>query len=240
MLPTDKQVRKDLRLAISHYILEKGLLRNCSNRCNAGIKSDSQDPCACQCHNEPAVSPDCCPTRKGMARVIITVQRADDLWGDHSTATDGYVKVFVNKAEVYRTSVIDNNNSPRWNSIVDLETRDISIENLVRFEVWDQDSKWDDDLLGACERQLSSGIMQDVCPLQHGRFFFKWEVTCIPSLAGKSCLDYKPSPISQSLRSFYVSRHDHPIPKSILKEKGVFLEERESYRNESQIVESFE
>ncbi|XP_015230255.1 PREDICTED: perforin-1-like [Cyprinodon variegatus] len=240
LLPTDKQVRKDLRLAISHYILEKGLLRNCSNRCNAGIKSDSQDPCVCQCHSEPAVSPDCCPTRKGMARVIITVQRADDLWGDHSTATDGYVKVFVNKAEVYRTSVIDNNNSPRWNSIVDLETRDISIENLVRFEVWDQDSKWDDDLLGACERQLSSGIMQDVCPLQHGRFFFKWEVTCIPSLAGKSCLDYKPSPISQSLRSFYVSRHDHPIPKSILKEKGVFLEERESYRNESQMVKSFE
>ncbi|XP_012727469.2 perforin-1 [Fundulus heteroclitus] len=231
LFPANNPVRKNLRAAISHYILEKGLWRNCSARCQAGIKSDSRDSCVCQCHNEPAVNPDCCPTRKGMARVVLTVLKATDLWGDHTTATDGFIKVFVNKELVTRTSVMKNNNNPQWNAIVDLGTRDISSVNVVRFEVWDQDNDWDDDLLGECERRLSVGVLEDVCPLQHGRFYFKWEVKCIPHLAGDSCTVYKPSSMAQSLRSFYVSRHAHPIPKSILSKMGVFVDEGSSYRN---------
>uniref|UniRef100_UPI0009B3188A perforin-1-like n=1 Tax=Monopterus albus TaxID=43700 RepID=UPI0009B3188A len=80
LLPVNTPVRKNMRLAISHYILEKGLWKNCSEPCQAGIKSDSRDSCVCQCHNDPAVNQDCCPTRKGMARVIVTVQRAEGLW----------------------------------------------------------------------------------------------------------------------------------------------------------------
>ncbi|KAM4717031.1 uncharacterized protein FYW61_017248 [Anableps anableps] len=236
LLPENTPVRKNLRKAISHYILEKGLWRNCSEHCQAGIRTDSRDSCVCQCHNEPAVNSDCCPTRKGMARVVIMVQRATDLWGDHSTATDGYVKVFVNKQEVYRSSVIQNNNNPKWESIIDLETKDISSGNVVRFEVWDQDNNWDDDLLGECERRLSAGVLEDVCPLQHGRLFFKWEVKCIPNLTGDLCLDYNKSRMSQSLRSLYVSRHAHPIPKSILVKMGVFVNEGSSHRNESLAV----
>ncbi|XP_044036999.1 perforin-1-like [Siniperca chuatsi] len=238
LLPTNTPVRKNLRSAISHYILEKGLWRNCSERCQAGIKSDSRDSCVCQCHNDPAVNQDCCPTRKGMARVIITVQRATDLWGDHITATDGYVKVFFNKQMVQRSPVKHNNNNPHWAINVDLGSQDLSAGNIVRFEVWDEDNNWDDDLLGQCEQVLSVGVKEDLCNLQHGRLFYKLEVKCAPSLSGNSCMDYKPSPMSQSLKRLYVSRHAHPVPKAILLEMGVFVDETSSQRNQSLNAES--
>ncbi|XP_068584115.1 perforin-1-like isoform X1 [Cebidichthys violaceus] len=237
LLPTNSPVRKNLRSAISHYILEKGLLKNCSGRCQAGIKSDPRDTCVCQCHNDPAVNQDCCPTRKGMARVIITVQRASGLWGDHSTATDGYVKVSFNGQMVRRSHVINNNNYPHWAMIVDLGSQDVSSGVKVRFEVWDQDNNWDDDLLGACEKVLSAGVKEDLCNLQHGQLFYKLEVKCAPSLSGATCKDYKPSPISQSLKKLYVSRHAHPIPKAILLEMGVFVDETSSHRNQSLTAE---
>uniref|UniRef100_A0A3Q4GJA3 Perforin 1.9 n=1 Tax=Neolamprologus brichardi TaxID=32507 RepID=A0A3Q4GJA3_NEOBR len=134
LLPTTCKVRKNLRSAISHYILEKGLWRNCTDHC--------------------------CPVRKGMARVIITIQRASGLWGDHTTSTDGYVKVIFNKLEVRRSPVIYNNNNPHWGMVVDLGSEDISSAKL-RFEVWDEDNKWDDDLLGACD--LSIDLKMTVC-----------------------------------------------------------------------------
>ncbi|XP_074552136.1 perforin-1-like [Halichoeres trimaculatus] len=224
LLPTNTPAWKNLRSAISHYILERGLMKTCSQRCQAGSRSDSRDPCVCQCHNDPAVTQDCCPARKGMARVIITVQRAEGLWGDRTTATDGYVKVFFNKVMVQRTPVIWNDNNPRWNMIVDLGSQDLSSGGPVRFEVWDEDNKWNDDLLGACDRMLSVGVKGDVCSLNHGRLFFKWDVKCAPSLGGSSCTEYKPSPMSQSLQKLYVSRHAHPIPKAVLREMGVFVD----------------
>ncbi|XP_062294375.1 perforin-1-like [Scomber scombrus] len=225
LLPVKNPARKNLRTAISHYILEKGLLRNCSNRCQAGIKTDSRDPCVCQCHNNPGVTPDCCPARRGMARVIITVKRATGLWGDHTTATDGYVKVFFNKRMVQRTRVIYNNNNPHWATVVDLSTESLSEAPAVRFEVWDEDNKWDDDLLGGCQRPVSAGVKEDLCNLQHGQLVYKVEVTCAPSLSGRLCMDYIPSPMSPSLQKLYVSRHAHRIPKAMLLKMGVFVNE---------------
>uniref|UniRef100_A0A3Q3WW04 Uncharacterized protein n=1 Tax=Mola mola TaxID=94237 RepID=A0A3Q3WW04_MOLML len=222
LLPAKNATSENLRLAISHYILEKGLWKNCSSGCQVGIKSNLRDSCVCQCHNEPGVSQDCCPTRRGMARVIITVQRGTGLWGDYFTATDGYVKVFLNDMMVQRSQVIPNNNNPNWAMIVDLGTQILTERRKLRFEVWDQDNNWDDDLLGRCEQLLSVGAKEDLCVLHHGRLFYKWKVQCAPSLTGNLCSDYKPSPVSQSLRSLYVSRHAHPIPKAILLEMGVF------------------
>uniref|UniRef100_A0A3P8U1E7 Perforin 1.9 n=1 Tax=Amphiprion percula TaxID=161767 RepID=A0A3P8U1E7_AMPPE len=239
LLPTNTPVRKNLRSAISHYILEKGLLRNCSEHCQAGIKSDSRDPCVCQCHNDPAVTPDCCPTRKGMARVTITVQRASGLWGDHTTATDGYVKVFLGmQRQPLLTPIIYNNNNPHWAYVINLGSYDLSSGNKVRFEVWDRDRGWDDDLLGKCEQVLSAGRNEEVRNMNHGQLFYKWEVKCAPSLGGNSCMDYKPTPMSQSLKKLYVSRHAHPIPKAMLLEMGVFVDETSSWNNQSLTAES--
>ncbi|XP_049601791.1 perforin-1-like [Syngnathus scovelli] len=233
LLPTNTDVRKNLRLAISHYILERALLRNCSGSCQVGVKSNSQDPCVCQCHNERGVNPDCCPTQRGTARVIITVQRAEGLWGDHTTATDGFVKVIFNKQE-QRSRVIYNNNNPHWDSVVDLGTQDLSAAPKVQFEVWDEDSGWDDDLLGKCEQVLTPGLKTDVCAMYHGRFFYKWEVECAPSLGGTRCTDYKATPISQSLMSSYVSRHAHPLPRAILQKMGVYVNSQSPTTNRSQ------
>ncbi|XP_071387206.1 perforin-1-like [Centroberyx affinis] len=233
LLPVNTPVKKNLRSAISHYILEKALLRNCSEPCQAGIKSDRNNPCLCSCHNDPAVGQDCCPVRKGMARVIITVQRGADLWGDYGTATDGYVKVFFNGQMVRRSPVIWNNNHPHWAMTVDLGSLDLSTGSKVRFEVWDEDSKWDDDLLGQCERGLTAGVKQDLCNFQHGRLYYKWEVTCAPSLSGPTCADYKASPMSQHLQKLYVSRHAHPVPKAFLIKMGVFVDESRSQSNQS-------
>uniref|UniRef100_A0A672ZYE2 Perforin 1.9 n=1 Tax=Sphaeramia orbicularis TaxID=375764 RepID=A0A672ZYE2_9TELE len=154
----------------------------------------------------PRCKPRLLPNTQGMARVIITVQRASGLWGDHTTATDGYVKVFLNKILVQRSPVIMNNNNPHWGMIVDLGSVDLSAGSRVRFEMWDQDSGWDDDLLG----------QSDLCVLQHGRLFYKWEVKCAPSLGGDSCTAYEPAPMKPSLKRWFVSRHAHPIPKSML------------------------
>ncbi|KAM4531879.1 perforin-1-like [Odontesthes bonariensis] len=222
LFPKNTSESENLRSAITHYILEKGLWKNCSESCRAGIKSDSKDHCVCQCHNDPAVNLDCCPKQKGMARIIITVQRASGLWGDRTTATDGYVKVFFDK-KVHRSPVIKNNNNPQWAFVVDLGSQVLSPENKLKFEVWDQDNNWDDDLLGRCEQVLTAGNQTDFCNLNHGQLFFKWEVTCAPSLSGSSCMQYKPSPMNQSLKKFYVSRHAHPIPKAILQEMGVLF-----------------
>ncbi|KAM9844050.1 perforin-1-like [Aulostomus maculatus] len=240
LLPENTPVRKNLRAAISHYILEKGVWRNCSSGCQTGIKSSPRHPCVCQCHNDPAVNLDCCPTRRGMARVIITVQRASGLWGDHTTATDGFVKVFFNKQLAQRSPVIANNNNPHWAMTIDLGSHDLSMGNKVRFEVWDQDSNWDDDLLGQCEVALSAGVKEDLCILRHGRLFYKWEVRCAPSLGGELCMDYQPSPMSPSLKSLYVSRHAHPVPKSVLLKMGVFENETSPQRNRSYTAGSHE
>ncbi|CAL8304245.1 unnamed protein product [Merluccius merluccius] len=223
LLPTKNPTRKSLRSAINHYILEKALWRNCSESCQVGIKRSQSEPCVCSCQGSPAVTPDCCPARKGMARVVITVQRASGLWGDHTTATDGFVKVTFSGRDKRNTPVIYNNNNPHWGAVFDLGDQDVSGRPRVRFEVWDEDNKWDDDLLGECEKEVSRGVQEDVCNLQHGRLYFKWEVRCAPSLDGEFCTDYKPSPISQHLQKVHVSRHAQHVPEAFLRENGVFV-----------------
>lgn len=236
LLPTTNPVRKNLRRAISHYILEKALWKNCSEPCLAGVKGDRGDSCVCRCHNEPAVGPDCCPKRKGMARVVLTVQRGVDLWGDHSTKTDGYVKVFIEGHEEKRTPVIYNSNNPDWEMTFDLGTVDMSGGGKVRFEVWDEDSKWDDDLLGGCEKEFTAGEGSDLCGLQHGRLYFRWAVTCAPSLSGPTCMDYAPTPMNGHLKAVYVSRNARRVPTDMLVQMGVFVDEPKLHDNQSFIT----
>ncbi|XP_010872442.1 perforin-1-like [Esox lucius] len=224
LLPTTNPSRKTLRKAISDYILEKALWKNCSQPCQTGVKSDQRDSCICSCHNNPGVTADCCPTRKGIARVVITIQRGANLWGDHTTATDGYVKVSFAGQMIGRTPVISNNNDPHWAMTYDLGPVNLSTNKRLRLEVWDEDDKWNDDLLGECEKELTAGVNEDVCNLQHGQLFYKWEVVCAPSLGGSSCMEYMPSPMNSQLAKVYVSRHSRPIPRDMLVSMGVLVD----------------
>ncbi|XP_057202627.1 perforin-1.1 [Triplophysa rosa] len=225
LISTKHPVRKQLRQAIHDYILEKSLLRNCSESCKTGIKSNSNDPCVCTCHNNPGITPSCCPSQRGLARVNITIVKAQGLWGDHTTATDGYVKVFdKNNMQVGRTDVIMNNNSPYWVRTFDLGDVVLSENYKLRLEVWDEDSKWDDDLLGTCEVSTRQGLIENFCSLNHGVLYYKIEVTCGPSLSGPYCLKYVGSPMNFHLEKVYVSRNARPVPAEMLMEKGVLLD----------------
>ncbi|XP_051988415.1 perforin-1-like [Xyrauchen texanus] len=225
LIPTKNPVRKHLRKAIYDYILEKSLWRNCSEPCKTGIKTNPKDPCVCICHNNPGITPDCCPSKRGLARVRVTIVRAEGLWGDHSSATDGYVKVFdKNNYQVGRTNMIVNSNSPRWTRTFDLGDIVLAENDKLRLEVWDEDNKWDDDLLGSCEVQIKAGQIENLCNLNHGVLFYKTEVTCGPSLSGPYCAKYVGSPMNFHLEKAYVSRNARPVPAEMLLNKGVLLD----------------
>ncbi|XP_063074311.1 perforin-1-like [Engraulis encrasicolus] len=226
LLPTNNSVRKELRKAIEHYVLERGLWQNCSEPCKSGIKRNPKEPCACSCHGNPGVGSNCCPTKRGLARVVITAVKATGLWGDTTTATDTYVKVFNSQnMQIGRSNVIWNNNSPQWNMIFDIGDVILSQSSMVRFEVWDEDSGWDDDLLGTCTTDIKEGTKDDACALNHGVFYYKLQVTCGPSLSGPSCSEYVSSPMNGQLEKLYVSRHARPIPKEMLLKMGVFSDD---------------
>ncbi|XP_063074347.1 perforin-1-like [Engraulis encrasicolus] len=223
LLQPKHPVRKELRKAIGHYILESGLWQNCSEPCKAGLKRNAQQPCVCSCHGVSGIGSDCCPTRRGLARVVITAVKATGLWGDSTTATDAYVKVFNSQnMQIGRSNVIWNKNYPRWNMVLDLGEVILSKTSTVKFEVWDEDSKYDDDLLGTCTTDVKEGTKEDACALNHGMFYYKLQVTCGPSLSGPSCSEYVSSPMNAQLEKLYVSRHARPIPKEMLLKMGMF------------------
>ncbi|KAK3552995.1 hypothetical protein QTP86_030291, partial [Hemibagrus guttatus] len=234
LLPAKTQSQTHLRNAIKDYILQRGLLKNCTSPCKTGVKSNSDEPCRCVCKN-PQLSSDCCPTQKGSAEVTVTVIKAKGLYGDYWDETDGFVKLFLNGAFRDQTNTIMNKNNPYWNRKFNLGTVDLTLEHNVKLEVWDLDQGWDDDLLGECDVQLKSGVVNNICTLNHGLLYYKVQVTCIPGLTGPSCSKYKPSPMDAQLEKVYVSRNARPIPRGMLVEMGVLLDEHIPRFNQSNI-----
>ncbi|XP_067271739.1 perforin 1.9 [Pseudorasbora parva] len=227
LLPVKNPKHEQLRRAIRDYILQRALWRNCSTPCKAGIVTNPKEPCVCSCHNNPNIKANCCPAQRGLAQITVTVTRATGLWGDYFTQTDGYVKVLRNQnIFLGETPVIWNQNSPTWNWKFDLGSFVLSKFGGLRLEVWDRDNKWDDDLLGACNIQLTAGVKSNFCSLNHGLLYYRTAVACAPSLAGSLCADYVGSPMSSHLEKMYVSRHARPIPKDMLMKMGVLLDER--------------
>ncbi|XP_063285113.1 perforin-1 [Pelobates fuscus] len=184
-------VKENLRKAISEYILENALRKNCS--CSGGSQSSVGAKCTCFCPSSNAISANCCPTKKGLAKLVLTVKNAEGLWGDYISRTDAYVKIsYDTKQET--TQTIWNNDNPRWNMRSDLGIVELNPRNTLKIEVWDEDHKYDDDLLGRCNRPLTSGEKTEVCYLNHGSLTYKVEVRCLPHLAGEDCQAYASAP----------------------------------------------
>lgn len=157
---------------------------------------------------------------------MVTVLRASGLWGDHTTGTDGYVKVYdKNNMQVGRTEVIYNNNNPHWVRTFDLGDVPLTNYDPLKLEAWDEDNQWDDDLLGTCSVPLKEGVHANFCNLYHGVLYYKTEVVCAPSLAGPACADYVGSPMNFNMEKVYVSRHSQLLPQDMLQEMGVVPEE---------------
>ncbi|RXM97183.1 Perforin-1 [Acipenser ruthenus] len=213
-------VKDNLKKAVVHYILEKGLLRNCSGKCDTGARSNLGDTCSCVCHSGAGVNSMCCPTQRGLAKLTVKVARAENLWGDYHGQTDGFVKVILGN-RVERTSIVHENNNPRWNQIFDFGSVTLTMATELKFEVWDEDNGWNDDLLGSCSWKLEKGFKENLCALNHGNIFFSYTLECGPSLGGPTCGEYISTPMSAGLMKSHVSRNARRVPQEMLVSMGV-------------------
>uniref|UniRef100_UPI003AAE4D6C perforin-1.3 n=1 Tax=Centroberyx gerrardi TaxID=166262 RepID=UPI003AAE4D6C len=200
LLVTDNPIlRSSLRAAISDYIRRSAVPLRCPASCKIGNQNRN---CACKCSGHRMVDSECCPSGPGVARMNVTVVRAAGLWGDYFSKTDGYVKVFYGKQGA-TTPVIWNNNFPSWNFRVSFGTVNLQSRTPVKFEVWDRDNRWNDDLLGKVKLIPTKG--QNVArsfKLKHGSLFVSLSVVCGPSLQGSLCGQYAASPGSQGMLGY--------------------------------------
>ncbi|XP_030649117.1 perforin-1.3 [Chanos chanos] len=191
LVKNDTVRRANLQKAISEYITNATVYTSCASRCKVGHRAQN---CACKCSGHQKIDANCCPSALGVAQLSVTVIRAEGLWGDYFSKTDGYVKVFYG-TQGFSTHVIHNNNFPKWNHRQSLGMVDLTKRIPIRFEVWDRDNKWDDDLLGRYDVVPQSGSnIQKSKKLKHGSLYISFTATCAPSLQGSLCAKYAPTP----------------------------------------------
>ncbi|XP_040918341.1 perforin-1.3 [Toxotes jaculatrix] len=199
LVPHNPILMNTLRDAISDYIRKSAKPLNCPASCKIGNQNTN---CACQCKGHRMVDSNCCPAETGVARLNVTVVRAQGLWGDYFSKTDGYVKVFYNKQGA-RTPVIWNNDFPQWNYLIRFETVNLRHRIPVIFEVWDRDSVWDDDLLGRVKVIPTMGRnVKKSFQLKHGTLFVQLSAVCAPSLQGSLCEQYAASPSYEGIKGY--------------------------------------
>ncbi|XP_063791243.1 perforin-1-like [Pseudophryne corroboree] len=182
--------KENLRKAISDYIMGKALSGNCS--CPAGSVPSAGAECTCVCHGGQGgqgMSTNCCPSKRGLAKLVVTIQKATDLWGDYGSKTDAYVKYSFG-VQGGQTPTIWNNNNPTWNIRFELGVVQLSSASILKVEVWDEDNRYDDDLLGSCQKPIGSGEKPELCYLQHGSVMIKVSAQCMSHLTGPSCREY--------------------------------------------------
>ncbi|XP_030064651.1 perforin-1 [Microcaecilia unicolor] len=185
--------KENLRKAISEYIIQKAVHNNCSSSCPPRAQKSKRDSCSCFCSVATGINSMCCSTGRGFAKLTVNIQRATGLWGDYFSKTDAFVKVIFQNKEM-RTNTVWNNDNPTWTVHFDFGTVQLNQGSSMKLEVWDEDNRYDDDLLGACNEKLSAGFHKPLCYLNHGSLAFFFNVVCGPHLGGPQCMEYIPSP----------------------------------------------
>ncbi|OCT59068.1 perforin-1 [Xenopus laevis] len=182
--------KEHLRKAISDFIMEKALRKNCS--CPGNSHPSHGAECSCVCSQSPDTNTNCCPTKRGFAKLVVTINQASGLWGDYGSKTDAYVKVMFRSTETVTTTMWNNDN-PVWNQRFDLGVVELSPGAELKIEVWDEDNKYDDDRIGFCKISLTSELNKQICYCDHGRLDYTLKLACLPHLSGPFCHDYAPS-----------------------------------------------
>ncbi|XP_075583585.1 LOW QUALITY PROTEIN: perforin-1 [Pelecanus crispus] len=202
--------RAALRAAVGHYIAARALRLNCSRACagagGGGAGGRLVGPCQCGCAANAVVAADCCSRRRGLARLTVAVGGGQGWRGDYFSKTDAYVRVIFEGRRL-QTATAWEDDRPRWGARLDFGGVALPPGARLRLEVWDEDNKWDDDLLGACEQPLEAGGNRDVvCFPGGGRLLFSYRATCGPSLGGPLCYDYVPQPPPDNGGLYRISR----------------------------------
>ncbi|OCT59072.1 hypothetical protein XELAEV_18001560mg [Xenopus laevis] len=183
--------KNNLKLAVSNYISEMALQMKCS--CSGKAHLSRNGDCSCFCPATKYGNSDCCPTNKGLARLVLYVTKATGLWGDYITKSDAYVK-FKFDGHEERSRTVWNNDYPIWNDNYEIGMVELTAVKKFTIEVWDEDYGYDDDLLGKCSEPLMSGLNKKTCRLNHGTLSYSLKVTCATHLQGNFCQDYNPVP----------------------------------------------
>ncbi|XP_061445929.1 perforin-1-like [Rhineura floridana] len=184
--------RRDLlKQAIVGHIKQRSLRRDCPQKCPHWHSQSSEDHCICLC--EPAINTKmCCASEWGNAHLKFYVRRGSNLWGDHFSATDAFVKVLFQGQEK-RTRVIYNNNDPNWYETLDFGAVTLASQNSFEVQLWDKEVLHDD-LLQSCSEKLEAraSAVWHKCYAPHGHFEYYYLLECAHTLGGPSCHDYVP------------------------------------------------
>ncbi|KAG8431185.1 hypothetical protein GDO86_019293 [Hymenochirus boettgeri] len=179
--------RQSLNKAVSEYINGKALEKKCKCPPNGNMVHDGK--CSCVCPSNYYSNSDCCPTRRGMATLVVNIKEATGLYGDYITEADAYVVFKFNGLERKTRTIWDTDN-PTWNARFEFGTVELGYNSKYTIEVWDQDTFYDE-ILGKCEYELKSGRKDETCSrLNRGVINYSLYVTCESHLTGEFCNQY--------------------------------------------------
>nr|XP_023656927.1 perforin-1-like [Paramormyrops kingsleyae] len=206
LLPSGHAAIGGVKKAVEEYIIQNALLNNCSEYCQIGTRSSVRDHCACVCISNQNIASNCCPITSGMATLEVYNLKAKKLHGDLFSKTDGAVQVSYG-TQIKQTEIISNNDNPVWQEKFEFGAVNINMVTKLTFEVYDDDSFWNRNLLGKCSFDIRRGTVSDSCMFEYGTFFFTYTVTCAPSLGGPTCRDYIPSTMNTTQAKIFESRN---------------------------------
>uniref|UniRef100_A0ACB8EW36 Uncharacterized protein n=2 Tax=Sphaerodactylus townsendi TaxID=933632 RepID=A0ACB8EW36_9SAUR len=184
--------REILKEAVRDYIAQKALWKNCTNQCPDGSYPTSKNPCQCLCRPDAFTDTTCCPRERGLAHLLVHIQRASGLPGKFFYGSDAYVKVFFQGHE-RRTIVIPHNNDPVWTQNLDFGPVKLTGHNPIMVEVWDSMHWGHHKHLATCYEDLvAGGTVWKTCNVGKGHMVYYYVLKCGPNLGGPSCHDYVP------------------------------------------------
>lgn len=80
----------------------------------------------------------------------------------------------------------------------------------IKFEVWDRDNRWNDDLLGSAKLIPTMGRnINRKYQLKHGSLYVRVTALCAPSLQGSLCEQYAASPSYEDVMGYMKKEEEH-------------------------------
>ncbi|CAM5117775.1 unnamed protein product [Eretmochelys imbricata] len=79
LLALDNPKREALRWAVSEYIRERALWRNCTRSCPSGTQRSAHDSCSCVCLGDTMTNTMCCSRERGLGKLVVTVKMVSGL-----------------------------------------------------------------------------------------------------------------------------------------------------------------